>query len=69
MSEKVKMRIGELLHERGISMNKFARRVDLATTSVRKWVVGESLPSAAMLPRIARELNCTIDELYEREEK
>ena len=42
-----------------------ALHIDRSTVS--KWEIGESLPRAEMLPKIAALYNCAIDELMGKE--
>lgn len=62
-----RMRIKELLKDRGIPRHYIATLFDVTDGAVEKWCSGETVPSARILPELARTLNCTIDELYDKE--
>lgn len=51
--------------EQGLIQKDLADRLGLrSNATVCMWENGERTPSAAMLPKIAAALNCTIDELF-----
>ena len=50
------------------SQTELAQEVGVTQSMVAMWERGASLPSAAKLPDIARALNCTIDELFARDD-
>lgn len=47
----------------GLSQAKLAAAVGVSDAAVCQWETGKQLPRAALLPKIAEALNCTIDEL------
>lgn len=47
-------------------MTQLASAMDVTVVAVRKWELGEAMPSADKLPALADLLGCTIDELYGR---
>lgn len=47
----------------GMSQAKLAKAVGVTDAAVCQWETGKQLPRAALLPRIAKALNCTVDEL------
>ena len=48
----------------GYSQAKLAKAVGVSDAAVCQWETGKQLPRAALLPKIAAVLNCTIDELF-----
>lgn len=60
-------RIKELRKIRNYSQDYLAQRLCVDRSTIAKWEAGTAMPSAAKLPRLAAELDCTIDELYARE--
>lgn len=63
----VKMRIRELRWNAGLKQKELANRVGYTPALVNQWESGRCLPTTAALPALARELGCTIDELFEPE--
>lgn len=47
----------------GLSQSELARRLNVSSQAVSRWEHG-GLPDTALLPRIARELNCSLDALF-----
>ena len=56
-----------LREAKGISTKEFAENLNVTTQAVGKWERGESMPQAALLPEIAKQLGCTIDALFGRD--
>lgn len=52
-----------------LTQEQVARAIGLSQQAIAKWETGESLPRADMLPKLAKILNCTIDELLSAEER
>ena len=46
-----------------LSQNELALILGVSQQCVAKWETGNSKPRADLLPKLARALNCTIDEL------
>lgn len=63
----VKMRIKELCEAKGLTQRYLADQLNIDNSTVNKWIVGENIPRADKLPKLARLLSCTIDELFEKE--
>jgi len=58
-------RIRELRQAQKISQCQLAARLGLKSSStVAMWENGSRHPSSTMLPRLAKALGCSIDELY-----
>jgi transcriptional regulator with XRE-family HTH domain len=49
---------------RGFTQHKLAELLGINQSTVAMWETGESMPRAALLPKIAEILNCTIDDLF-----
>ena len=47
----------------GLSQSELARRLNVSSQAVSRWEHG-GLPDTALLPRIARELECSLDALF-----
>ena len=63
------MTIKERREALGISQAALARTLGVVPATVCGWESGRFAPSASMLPRIAAELNCKIDDLFTKEVK
>lgn len=61
------MEIRRLRENRGLNMTQLASAMDVTVVAVRKWELGEAMPSADKLPALADLLNCSIDALYGRD--
>ena len=48
----------------GLTQTQLAMRLDLTRQAISRWEQGLSAPTAAMLPQIARELDCGIEDLF-----
>ena len=60
-NEKMK----ELRTSLGLSQAELARRIGVSKTSVSQWIRGGMSPQAELLPKIAQELDCSIDSLFQ----
>lgn len=58
------MRIKELRMARNMTQDELAKRLDISRTTVTMWEKGSAFPRAELLPKLARVLNCKIDELF-----
>ena len=59
-------KIGKMLKEKGIDQKTMAARVGIGTTMMSYIVTGLKQPSVEVLARIAKELDCTVDELINK---
>ena len=50
--------------EAGLTQEELSRVLGVVRQTVAMWETGKASPSANMLPRIARALNCRIEDLY-----
>ena len=48
---------------RGITQEQLAVKIDVDRSTIAKWETGKALPRAELLPKLARALNCSIDNL------
>lgn len=60
-------RIKELRKRKCMTQAQLAEKLGVTQSVVAMWEREANMPSAAKLPRLAAELDCTIDELYARE--
>lgn len=63
------MRIRELRRRAGITQIQLAERMGVIQSTVASWESEVALPRARQLPLLAQALGCSIDELYNRDEK
>ena len=62
----VRLKLNEVLKERGISMGRLARLSDVSFSTIRRICNDPSYsPSLNVLERISRALNVNISELYD----
>ena len=59
MSEKFR----ELLKKKDIHGEQLGRRVGVGRSSVSSWVRGKSKPTLAVIPKIAKALDVSIEEI------
>ncbi len=48
----------------GLTSSELARRVGVTPTAVSRWESGLDVPSAARLPKLAKTMGCSIDQLF-----
>lgn len=60
------IRLKELRETKNHSQKSFGEMLGVSQQTVAKWECGTALPKAAMLPKIADLLGCTIDDLFGR---
>ena len=48
----------------GLSITELSRNANIRTETYRAWESGKTWPNAYYLPIIAKELGCSIEELY-----
>ena len=58
------MKIKELRKEKCLSQCELAELLSVQRSTVAKWETGRTFPRTEQLPKLARALNCTIDELF-----
>lgn len=47
----------------GLSQERLANLLKVDRSTVAKWETGKSMPRAVLLPKIAKILGCTVDDL------
>lgn len=57
--------ISKLREKNNLSQKELAQKLNITQGAVSQWETGESKPKTEMLPKLAKVLNCTIDELFE----
>ena len=60
--EKVKLNPG-LRKAANMTQDELAMKLGIDRSTVAKWESGDALPRAAMMPDIARALQCSMDDL------
>ena len=61
------MRMKDLRISAGLSQKQLAELINIKRCNVTKWETGVTHPRAELLPKIAKVLNCSIDELLSDE--
>ena len=64
------MSLGENIRERrkavGITQESLGEKLGMVAQTVSKWERDESMPDAALLPKLADALSCSLDSLFDR---
>ena len=55
-----------LMERRGMTQGELAERINSSQVTVSKYMCGKNTPSVFMVNKIAKALNCSIDELTYR---
>lgn len=55
-----------LREKRQISQIELSKSIGVSQGAVSQWETGQSLPRAELLPKIAKVLDCTVDELLQQ---
>jgi|HigsolmetaAR201D_1030396.scaffolds.fasta_scaffold09573_8 putative transcriptional regulator len=63
----MKSRIGELIDARGFKRKYIAEKLGVTQKQLSNWCTNRNYPTVPKLFKLAEILNCTVDELYERE--
>ena len=53
----------------GMTQSELAQLLRINQKAVSQWETGETIPRADKLPQLARILGCTINDLFEDDEK
>ena len=59
----------ELRKKAGYSQMELAKQIGVTQSNVAKWEAGNYFPRPVLLPVLADLLQCSIDELFEREKE
>ncbi len=63
---RIKIKLAELIEERGISKNKLAHRAEMQRTQINQYCKNQvTRLDTAVLARICSALNCRIEDLLE----
>ncbi|MBN2076334.1 MAG: helix-turn-helix transcriptional regulator [Dehalococcoidales bacterium] len=62
-TQEIGKHIALLRKERGLTQEKLAEALSVSPQAVSKWENGHSLPETLLLPRLARILDCSIDNI------
>lgn len=60
--------IQKLRNKKGLTQEQLATVINVDRSAVAKWETGEAAPKSERLPDIAKALDCTIDDLFEKEQ-
>lgn len=56
-------RLRELRERKGLTQEELAKLLNVGRTTVTLWEMGINKPRADTLPKVARALRCTVDDL------
>lgn len=59
-----KNNIRELLEKKGITQKELANLIGVTETAMSRYVNGNRIPKATTCIKIAKALDCTVEELY-----
>ena len=59
-------RLRTLMGRNWINQEELAKRVGTSQVMISRYVRGETIPSAIMLRKIAKALNCSMDDFFDR---
>lgn len=62
------MRIKELREQAGLSQSELANEMGVLQSAVCNWESEVALPRSRQLPALSKSLNCTIDDLFVKED-
>ena len=58
------MNIKTLREKKGLRQADIAEELQIDRSAVAKWETGEAMPKSDKLPKLAKVLGCTIEDLY-----
>lgn len=64
----IKTRIRKLRLAKGVGQKYLADHLGVSVNSVSCWELNKKIPRGSKLPMLAQLLDCTIDDLFEKEE-
>lgn len=65
----MKSRLNELIEKSGLRKKYIAKEVGITPTQFSNWIAGRSYPPLDKAYKLAKLLNCKVDDLYEEEEE
>lgn len=63
------MNIRESRKKAGITQGELARQIHVTQQAVAQWESGETTPRAAILPKLAAALQCSVGDLFQQPEQ
>jgi transcriptional regulator with XRE-family HTH domain len=70
VEEKIlKEKLKELRIKNKLTQEQLAAVLKVDRSTIAKWETGEAMPRAAKLPELAKAFKCSIDEIFEEDEK
>lgn len=58
--------IKELRKKQGITQKQLANRLGVERSRVSQWEIGYCSPKASYLPKLAKALNCELNDFFEK---
>lgn len=58
------MNLKTLRESKNLTQDDISKALGVGRTTVAMWETGKSIPRAALLPKIAKILGCSIDDLF-----
>ena len=62
------MKIKSIRMSNKMTQLDLSKKLEVSRSTIANWESGISCPSVAQLPELAAALNCSIDDLFEKEE-
>lgn len=62
---KMKCKIGEIIDNKGYKKKWIAGQMEVSPTQLSNWISGRSYPPMDKAFKLAKFLNCKVDDLYE----
>lgn len=66
-NEVIVLNIEKIRKSKNLTQMQLAEKVGVERSTIAKWELGIAMPTAQKLPKIAEVLECTIDDLFEKE--
>jgi putative transcriptional regulator len=67
LGDDMKSYIGEWIDKRGYKRKFVAEKMGVSQNQLSNWVTGKSFPTVEKLFKLAKVLECKVDDLYGRE--
>ena len=62
---EIKCNISEFLNKKGMTQRELADAIDTTEVSISRYITGDRIPKATTCIQMAKELGCSVEELYE----
>lgn len=59
-----KIRLRKIMKHKFIGQTELAKRVGISQAMISKYMKGDSIPNAIMLKKLARALDCSVEDFY-----